>query len=697
MKYTDEEIKNKFSNVNFDETGWKKQAVFNKIVAKQAGRRFNMRKRYLKLTAAASLVVLIAVFGTPVFKDYIKHGPNETYSGGDICQGQSCALSPEETPSKQAQEAQTTAADNAVYKEEENFEAEVLLADSAPMPAPVKAAGPILRGAYAAAPAVMRSKNMAVSYSAPLGYQLGRQTRAQEQNFAKETKDYTENAFKKASLEPLSTFSADVDTASYSMLKEQINRGWGVQKAAVRIESLINNFDYNYAAPKGAEPLSVDIEYSDAPWNKNNKLVKIGVKAKTLTKENCPQSNLVFLIDVSGSMSDSNRLPLAKKALKMLLEQLDPEDLVSIVTYASGVNVKLDGIKVKDKKQIIQVIDSLRASGATYGEEGLKKAYETAKKNFLRKGNNRIIITSDGDFNVGRTSSKSIEEQVSEAKESGVFISALGFGMGNYRDALMETIADKGNGNYAYINDLKTAQKALVREFGGTMFTVAKDVKFQVEFNPAKVEDYRLIGYEKRALNNEDFNDDKKDAGEVGAGHTVTVLYEIRPKGGKEALDIDELKYSQTKYGNSDEVLTVKVRYKAPDGDESKLMSKTLKEKDYKPFKQASEDFRFASAAAAFGQAVKNSDFKGDISLKEIADIASAAKGVDENGDRAEFVQLIRTYDASEENNISEKEITPQEPPVLQMPGEEPFEEAAEPIHIYKRIIPDEEPADYNY
>lgn len=289
MKYTDEEIKNKFSNVNFDETGWKKQAVFNKIVAKQAGRRFNMRKRYLKLTAAASLVVLIAVFGTPIFKDYIKHGQNETYSGGDICQGQSCALSPEEKPAKQAQEAQTTAADNAVYKEEENFEAEVLLADSAPMPAPVKAAGPILRGAYAAAPAVMRSKNMAVSYSAPLGYQLERRTRAQEQNFAKETKDYTENAFKKASLEPLSTFSADVDTASYSMLKEQINRGWGVQKEAVRIESLINNFDYNYAAPKGAEPLSVDIEYSDSPWNKNNKLVKIGVKAKTLPKENRPQ------------------------------------------------------------------------------------------------------------------------------------------------------------------------------------------------------------------------------------------------------------------------------------------------------------------------------------------------------------------------------------------------------------------------
>ncbi len=671
MKYTDEEIKNKFSNVNFDKTGWKKQAVFNKIVAKQAGRRFNMRKRYLKLTAAASLVVLIAVFGTPVFKDYIKHGQNESYPGGAICTGQSCALLSEEKPAKQMQQVNTAAADNAVYNNEEDFEDEVLADDnvySIGQPSPkiqhIKAeqiqqdfVNPLDWIVAPRCGGCDDEENFihqpVAAYSRPLGVNL--KLEPQEQNFAKETKDYEENSFKKASLEPLSTFSADVDTASYSMLKEQINRGWGVQKEAVRIESLINNFNYNYAAPTGAEPLNIDIEYSDAPWNKNNKLVKIGVKAKTLPKEERPQSNLVFLIDVSGSMYDSNRLPLAKKALKMLLDQLDPEDLVSIVTYASGVDVKLDGVKAKEKKQIIQAIDSLHASGATYGEEGLKKAYETAKKNFLRKGNNRIIITSDGDFNVGSTTSKSIEEQVSEAKESGVFISALGFGMGNYRDALMETIADKGNGNYAYINDLKTAQKALVREFGGTMFTVAKDVKFQVEFNPAKVEDYRLIGYEKRALNNEDFNDDKKDAGEVGAGHNVTVLYEIRPKGGKEVLDIDELKYSQTKYENSDEVLTVKIRYKDPDGDESKLMSKTLKEKEYKPFKQASEDFRFASAAAAFGQQVKDSEFKGDISLKEIADIASAAKGVDENGDRAEFVQLIRTYEASKENNLSEE------------------------------------------
>ncbi|MDD6173729.1 MAG: von Willebrand factor type A domain-containing protein [Elusimicrobia bacterium] len=653
MKYTDEEIKNKFSNVNFDKTGWKKQAVFNKIVAKQAGRSFNMRKRYLKLTAAASLVVLIAAVSAPFFINQIKNGNNAVYSDAtenytetENIAEDTISSAPQSAPAQvhyKARKTENQAPAGYARSSQIKAEAEVLQADFAP----IKHEGALL-GANVYSKRAVRMPSP-TPITAPIRPAYPTQT--SEQPLSKESKDYKENSFKKAALEPLSTFSADVDTASYSMLKEQINRGWDVQKESVRIEALINNFSYNYAEPKGAEPLGVDIEYSDAPWNKNNKLVKIGVKAKNLPKENRPQSNLVFLMDVSGSMQGSNRLPLAKKAIKMLLDQLDAEDLVSVVTYASGVDVKLDGVKAKNKKQIIQAIDSLRASGATYGEEGLKKAYETAKKNFLRKGNNRIIIASDGDFNVGNSSSKSIEDQVSEAKESGVFISALGFGMGNYRDALMETIADKGNGNYAYINDLKTAQKALVREFSGTMFTVAKDVKFQVEFNPAKVEDYRLIGYEKRALNNEDFNDDKKDAGEVGAGHTVTVLYEIRPKGGKEALDIDELKYSKTKYGNSDELLTVKIRYKATDGDESKLMSKTLKEKDYKPFKQASEDFRFASAAAAFGQAVKNSDFKGDISLKEIADIASAAKGIDENGDRAEFVQLIRTYDASEENN----------------------------------------------
>lgn len=654
MKYTDEEIKSKFSNVNFDKTGWKKQAVFNKIVAKQAGRRFNMRKRYLALTAVSMAV--IALIAAPALIKHLEDGSKTSFY--DL--GASFPALQDEGQEIKDFELQK---EEPVPAKEESY----ALDSSAPMPAPMPKNNIMSYGinrpaavktkfsaARAAAPAAMRAQNTAATYSViqtapfpPIETGLPLPTTAQEQTFAKETKSYEENAFKKASLEPLSTFSADVDTASYGMLKAQINNGWPLQKEGVRIEALINNFSYNYAEPKGEEPLSVDIEYSDSPWNKNNRLVKIGIKAKELEKTKLPQSNLVFLIDVSGSMAHNNALTMVKQSFKMLLEQLSPEDIVSIVTYASGVDVKLDGIKAKDKEKITQVIDGLYASGATYGEEGLRKAYETAKKNFIRKGNNRIVIASDGDFNVGKYGTQDLEKQVSEAKESGVFISALGFGMNNYRDALMETIADKGNGNYAYINDLKTAQKALVREFGGTMFTVAKDVKFQVEFNPAKVEDYRLIGYEKRVLNNEDFNDDKKDAGEIGSGHSVTVLYEIHPKGGKEALDIDELKYSSVKYNNTDEVLTVKIRYKAPDGDESKLMRQTLKEKDYKPLKESSEDFRFASAAAAFGQNVKDSQFKGEISLKEVADMASAAKGADENGDRAEFVQLIRTLDAA--------------------------------------------------
>ena len=646
MRYTDEEIKSKFSNVNFDKTGWKKQAVFNKIVAKQAGRRFNMRKRYLALTAVSMAV--IALIAAPALIKHLENGSKTSFY--DL--GTSAPVLQEEEQEIKVLELQKAEAEPA--------EAESYAPDSsAPMPAPMPTNNTMsaginrpaavkaqFRAALSAAPeAGSAFVAMNAPLSAPQYISPGQMPKTQ--NLAQEVKGYEENSFKKASLEPLSTFSADVDTASYGMLKAQINNGWPLQKEGVRIEALINNFSYNYAEPKGEEPLSVDIEYSDSPWNKNNRLVKIGVKAKELEKANLPQSNLVFLIDVSGSMAHNNALPMVKQAFKMLLEQLSPEDIVSIVTYASGVNVKLDGVKAKNKEKIIQVIDGLYASGATYGEEGLRKAYETAKKNFIRKGNNRIVIASDGDFNVGKYGTQDLEKQVSEAKESGVFISALGFGMNNYRDALMETIADKGNGNYAYINDLKTAQKALVREFAGTIFTVAKDVKFQVEFNPAKVEDYRLIGYEKRALNNEDFNDDKKDAGEIGSGHSVTVLYEIHPKGGKEALNIDELKYSSVKYNNTDEVLTVKIRYKAPDGDESKLMSRTLKEKDYKPFKEASEDFRFASAAAAFGQNVKDSQFKGEISLKEIADMASAAKGADENGDRAEFVQLIRTLDAA--------------------------------------------------
>ncbi len=594
MKYTDQEIINKFSNVDYDKNSYKQQAIFNKVAQKSTRINFMIKKKYLIATAA---VVVLAV--PTVFMLFGRNNPQDQY----IVRG---ALS-------YAESAQATKSDFAPVG---TINSVAMVADTSALPRRVS-----IRATYRP---MVAMPDLAL---------------------AKETKDYIENAFKVASLEPLSTFSADVDTASYTMLRKQINEGFDIQKDAVRLEALINNFPYSYPEPQGKDPLAISVEYSSAPWNDENQLVKIGVKARELNREQMPQSNIVFLIDVSGSMYGAARLPLVKKSLKMLLEQLPQDARISIVTYASGVDVKLDGVKVADKEKIIKALDNLEAGGATSGEEGIKKAYEIAKKNFIRKGNNRIVIASDGDFNVGSDNAKEFEKQLSQYKESGVFISVMGFGMGNYRDDLMETIANKGNGNYVYIDDLKAAQKALVREFGSTMFTVAKDVKFQVEFNPAYVQEYRLIGYEKRQLNNTDFNNDTKDAGEVGSGHTVTVLYEIRPKT-TQGSAVDPLKYSQATYNNTDEILTVKVRYKEPNDDTSKLISEILKVKDYKPFEEATVDFRFASATAAFGQLVKDSPFKGTLSAKEIAKIASQAKGTDDGGDRAEFVQLIRTYDA---------------------------------------------------
>lgn len=637
MKYTDEEIIKKFSNVDYDKAGYKQQAIFAKVSQKVAARRTNSMKKY-KIIAAAAVIALIAVPAVLLtnrakYKDISKPV--------FLCDSAGLAVSEEEEaiPLSSAKD-QALVGD---YVESEELETANLVDMSTESMAKDSMSTRFMSSesmaSYGSAKMSMSARSSAY-IARPAAVNWSRP----EMEFSQEVKGYNENGFKKAALEPLSTFSADVDTASYNILKEQIRHGWKIQKEGVRTEALINNFAYTYPAPQGSDPIGINIEYATAPWNTKNQLVKIGVKAKELDRSNLPQSNLVFLIDVSGSMDSNNRLPLAQKAFKMLLNQLDKNDIVSIVTYANGVDVKLDGVKVKDKQKIIKAIDSLYADGGTYGEAGLKRAYEIAKKNFIRKGNNRIIIASDGDFNVGTSSTKALEDEIVKLKESGVFISTLGFGMGNYRDGLMETIADKGNGNYSYISDLKDAQKALVREFSGTMFTVAKDTKFQVEFNPAVVEEYRLIGYEKRLLNNEDFNDDSKDAGEIGAGHTVTVLYEIRTKDSADKMDIDPLKYAKTEFTNKDEVLTVKMRYKDPDGDKSKLISKTLKKADLKTFDKASTDFRFASAAAAFGQLVKDGQYLNGMSAKEIADIASKAKGVDESGDRAEFVQLIRTY-----------------------------------------------------
>ncbi|GAB2640095.1 VWA domain-containing protein [Emticicia sediminis] len=455
-----------------------------------------------------------------------------------------------------------------------------------------------------------------------------------------------ENIFQEAKSSPLTTFSIDVDRAGYSNVRRMLNAGMMPPKDAIRIEEMVNYFDYDYPQPVRNEPVTINTEFSDSPWNKGLKLLQIGIQAQKISTENLPASNLVFLIDVSGSMGLPEKLPLVKQALYLLTDQLRPQDKVSIVVYAGAAGLVLS--PTSDKGKIKDALENLQAGGSTAGGEGIKLAYKIAIENLIKGGNNRVVLASDGDFNVGVSSEAELKALIEEKRNSGVFLSVLGFGMGNYKDNKMETLADKGNGNYAYIDNLQEAQKVFVHEFGGTMFTVAKDVKLQLEFNPKFVKAYRLIGYENRMLSNEDFNDDKKDAGEMGSGHTVTALYEIVPVGVESAYlkNIDELKY-QTENGlsaaaKSNEVLTVKLRYKSPDGNKSKLMEKVITDQQ-KSFDKTSENFRFAVAVAEFGLILRQSEFKGMANYEQVIDLAKNAKGADEEGYRAEFIKLVKT------------------------------------------------------
>ncbi len=460
------------------------------------------------------------------------------------------------------------------------------------------------------------------------------------------TEDYstiTENGFKRVTDNPLSTFSIDVDAASYSNMRRFINNGQLPPKDAVRIEEMINYFNYNYEQPTGDDPFSINTEVTTAPWNDKHLLVQVGLQGKKLAMDNLPPSNIVFLLDVSGSMDSPNKLPLLKSSLKMLTNELRAQDKVSIVVYAGAAGLVLEPTDGNDKQKIMEALDRLQAGGSTAGGAGIRLAYEVAKKHFVKGGNNRVILATDGDFNIGESSNAGMERLIEEKRNEGVFLTVLGFGMGNYKDSKMEILADKGNGNYAYIDTMKEAKKVLVNEFGGTLFTIAKDVKIQVEFNPAHVQGYRLIGYENRLLNDEDFNDDKKDAGELGSGHTVTALYEIIPTGVESEFlkDIDPLKYQEKKVvgnANSSELMTVKFRYKAPDGDVSKLITKTVK----KGVKNPSENLNWASAVAGYGMLLRDSEFKGDLDFKKVLTIAKSAKGIDEHGYRAEFIQLVQ-------------------------------------------------------
>ena len=497
----------------------------------------------------------------------------------------------------------------------------------------------------------------------------------QEQN----TESYAglaENGYKDPLRDPYSTFSIDVDNASYSNVRRFINLGQEVPADAVRIEEMINYFKYDYPKATGEHPFSVYTEAGICPWNKGHYLLHVGLRGKDIDKDELPPSNLVFLIDVSGSMDQPNKLPLLKSAFGLLVSELRAEDRVAMVVYAGAAGVVLESTPGSNKEAIMQALDKLQAGGSTAGGAGLTLAYKIAEKNFIKGGNNRIILATDGDFNVGVSDNTSMEKLVEEKRGLGVYMTVLGFGMGNIKDDKMEIIADKGNGNYAYIDNIQEARRVLVQEFGGTLFTIAKDVKFQIEFNPAYVKAYRLVGYENRMLADKDFNDDTKDAGEMGAGHTVTALYEIIPAGSDETglPTVDPLRYQgigavdysgdsgegltsgRLAYGDKlpgsgmqpsrrdipRELCNIKLRYKDPEELTSKMFSRTVGT-DIKKVGETTDRYRFSAAVAAFGMILRDSKYRGTVTNEEVVNLASGARGSDPDGYRAEFIRLVQS------------------------------------------------------
>lgn len=471
---------------------------------------------------------------------------------------------------------------------------------------------------------------------------------------SEEYEAFKENRFLSAVQHPLSTFSLDVDAASYGNIRRMINQGQMPEKDAVRVEEMINYFSYDYPQPSEGHPVRIVTETAVCPWNKKHKMVRIGVKAKEIPSETLPASNFVFLLDVSGSMFSANKLPLVKASMKLLVNNLRPKDRVAIVTYAGAAGEVLPSTSASDKQKIMEALDNLQAGGSTAGGAGIQLAYKIAEKNLVKGGNNRVILCTDGDFNVGVSSPTELESLIESKRKSGVFLTVLGYGMGNYKDNKLQTLAQKGNGNHAYIDNLQEANKVLVNEFGGTMYAVAKDVKLQVEFNPNFVNAYRLIGYESRLLNDEDFNDDTKDAGELGAGHTVTALYEIVPVGVNVPVgSVDKLKYQQTKndvslpkFADSKELLTVKLRYKEPDKDVSRKLEVPVLANRMNL--NASQDFNFAMTAAMFGQLLRDSDFTGNAKYSDVINLARKGLDNDPNGYRHEFIRLVEAVEQLE-------------------------------------------------
>lgn len=465
-----------------------------------------------------------------------------------------------------------------------------------------------------------------------------------------------ENGFQNPFKNPLSTFSIDIDAASYSNVRRFINNGGLPPKDAIRVEEMINYFDYEYPQPKGSDPVNIVTEIASAPWNTRHKLVQIGLQGRKIPTDNLPASNLVFLIDVSGSMNEPNKLPLLVSSFKLLTDQLRAKDKVAIVVYAGNSGLVLPSTAGSDKAKIKDALNSLSAGGSTAGGAGIDLAYKVAGQNLIKGGNNRVILATDGDFNVGASSDKDMQSLIEEKRKTGIFLTVLGYGMGNTKDSKMETLADKGNGNYAYIDNINEARKVLINEFGGTLFTIAKDVKLQVEFNPDKVQAYRLIGYENRLLEDKDFNDDRKDAGDLGSGHTVTALYEVIPTGVKSSFAgaVDDLKYQENKktIKGSQEMLTVKLRYKEPDGSSSKLIQEAIIDHSA-PFENASNNFRFAASVAEFGMLLRQSDFKQNASFDHVIHTATQAMGKDQEGYRSEFIKLVKSAKLMAEDLLS--------------------------------------------
>jgi len=640
-------------------------ATRNKLIAdfvaaqkvRNTGRKSLIVMLSAALSVAAALVLFAGLFSTEVLHRG-QTGPwaNGSYSpssgGGAIAM----VLKPRDDKSYSPSSQRAMVAEARLPSEPEirRLREELLvtnMAVAAAAPAPV----PQHRAVSDAAP--LQSALAARSEVATLNCELSEMRTAQATVTEFNNEAYApvqENEFVSAKDNPLSTFSIDVDTASYSNVRRFLVNEVRPPAGAIRTEELINYFRYNYPQPSGQDPFSVNLEVGRAPWNAERGLVRIGLKGREIPAEKRVPANLVFLIDVSGSMDEPDKLPLLQRSLSALVENLSDEDRVAIVTYAGSSGLVLPPTAGAKKQEILGAIENLMAGGPTHGSEGIRLAYETAREHFDKEGNNRVILCTDGDFNVGTTNESELQRLIEKERESGVFLSVLGFGTGNLKDSTMELLADKGNGNYAYIDSPAEGRKVLVEQMGSTLFTIAKDVKIQVEFNPARVAGYRLIGYENRLLAKEDFNNDKKDAGEIGAGHTVTALYEIIPAGQPlpDSPSVDPLKYQRPQPDSaptSDELLTVKLRYKEPDGDKSRLLEFPLAVGGTPAFDQASEDFRFAAAVAAFGMKLRGSPETGKITWSEIQQIGRGALGNDPGSYRAELLTLVEKAKAIEE------------------------------------------------